>query len=158
MNLAIGRLQSAVELVPDFALAYAALADAYNLSGDYGWRSPTTYSQGQGGGPEALSAQPQTGGGPFGLGLCAGYVRRRQPRAKKEFLLAIELNRNAGRSSLVRLVPHPAWTAGGRGQGDRTSPEAGARPGHHRQQRGQDRLLAARLPHGHREVQTCPGT
>ncbi len=38
VHLAIdGRLEKAVELAPDFALAQTALADAYNLCGDYGW-------------------------------------------------------------------------------------------------------------------------
>jgi tetratricopeptide (TPR) repeat protein len=40
MEIAIDSLQSAIRLVPNSPRAYAALADAYNLAGDYGWRMP----------------------------------------------------------------------------------------------------------------------
>jgi tetratricopeptide (TPR) repeat protein/tRNA A-37 threonylcarbamoyl transferase component Bud32 len=40
VHAAIGRLEKAVELAPRFALAQTALADAYNLCGDYGWDFP----------------------------------------------------------------------------------------------------------------------
>jgi tetratricopeptide (TPR) repeat protein len=37
MRLAVKRLEDATKLEPTFALAFTALADAYNLCGDYGW-------------------------------------------------------------------------------------------------------------------------
>ena len=40
MSLAIDYYQQAVELDPNFALAYVGMADVYNLSGLYGYIKP----------------------------------------------------------------------------------------------------------------------
>ena len=147
MNQAIRRLQSAVELAPDYALAYAALADAYNLSGDYGWEKADDVF------PKAKAAAEKRWPSttiwrrPI-LPWPSRWIRTTATAAgpSKSFSARCGSIRNC-RPRIIG-TPGSLSSRGGPTRRPRRSSEAKearGRPRHHRQQRGQDRLLAARL-------------
>ena len=154
------RLQEAVELAPDFAPAYAALADAYNLCGRLRLgEARRRISQGEGGGAKGPVAQRQAGRGPPGLGLRAG-----QPTTATA---AGPSRSSSARSSSIRNcrppiigTPGSSCNRGGRRKRPSRSSEA--------QKLGPDQVVIAnnagkiaylqsRLSLGHREAQARPG-
>jgi serine/threonine protein kinase/Tfp pilus assembly protein PilF len=93
MNLAIKRLQSAVKLAPDFALAYAALADAYNLSGDYGWEKPDdVFPKAKDAAQKALSLNNRLAEAHLALAFALDTYDGDSRRAEQEFQRAIQLD------------------------------------------------------------------
>ena len=91
-NRAIQRLQEAVELVPDFASAYAALADAYNLAGDYGWGKPDdVFPKAKAAAQKALSLNDKLPEAHLALAFVLDAYDGDSRRAEQEFRRAIQL-------------------------------------------------------------------
>jgi tetratricopeptide (TPR) repeat protein len=91
--LAIQRLQEAVELVPNFAPAYAALADAYNLAGDYGWEKPDdVFPKAKAAAQKALSLNDKLADAHLALAFALDAYDGDTARAEREFRRAIQLN------------------------------------------------------------------
>ena len=160
MKLAIRRLRSAVDLAPDFALAYAALADAYNLSGDYGWeKAEDVFPKAKEAAERARARNDRLAEAHLALAFALDTYEGDSRRAEKEYLCALQLD-----PKLPAAHHWYAWFLVQQGRpgeaspADRTGPKAWARPGHHCQQCGQNRLFAPRLSPGHRETQVCLGT
>ena len=63
----------------DFALAYATLADAYNLCGDYGWmKADEAYPKAKEAALAAVARNPKLAEAHSGVGFRIGLLRRRQ--------------------------------------------------------------------------------
>jgi serine/threonine protein kinase/Flp pilus assembly protein TadD len=93
MKLAIERLRNAVELAPDYARAYAALADAYNLSGDYGWEKPDdVFPKAEEAARKALSLDDKLAEAHLALAFVLNTYDGKNPQAEKEFRLALKLD------------------------------------------------------------------
>jgi serine/threonine protein kinase/lipoprotein NlpI len=93
MKSAIERLQGAVELAPDFARAYAALADAYNLSGDYGWEKPDeVFPKAKQAAEKALSLNDKLAEAHLAMAFALDSYDGDSRGAEQEFLRAIELD------------------------------------------------------------------
>jgi Tfp pilus assembly protein PilF len=91
-NLAIRRLQSAVRLVPNFTLAYAALADAYNISGDYGWEKPqVVFPKAKEAAQKALSLDDNLAEAHLALAFVLDAYDGDSRAAEKEYLRALKL-------------------------------------------------------------------
>jgi Flp pilus assembly protein TadD len=94
-NLAIRRLQSAVKLAPNFTRAYAALADAYNLSGDYGWeKSDVVFPKAKEAAQKALSQDAKLAEAHLALAFALDTYDADVCAAEKEFQLALTLKPN----------------------------------------------------------------
>ena len=91
-TLAIRRLQRAVELAPDFALAYAKLADAYNLCGDYGWeKADVVFPKAKEAAQKALAQNDKLAEAHLALAFVLDTYDGDSRAAEKEFLLALKL-------------------------------------------------------------------
>ena len=87
--------EQAVEQDPDFALAYAGLADAYNMSNVLGVLAPKESSpEAKAAATRALVLDPQLAEAHAALGLVKSHYDFDFPGAQREFLKAIELNPN----------------------------------------------------------------
>ena len=74
---AIKRFEKACALEPEFALAYTALADAYNLCGDYGWDLPAdVLPKARAGGAAGGGTRRYAGRGALGVGAGVGVRLR----------------------------------------------------------------------------------
>ena len=92
-NGAIRRLQDAIELDPNFFPAYAALADAYNLAGDYGWQKPdVVFPKAREAAEKVLSLDDKLPEGHLALAFVLDAYDGDSRGAEREFLRAIELN------------------------------------------------------------------
>jgi serine/threonine protein kinase/tetratricopeptide (TPR) repeat protein len=90
---AIRRLQSAIELAPDFALAYATLADAYNLCGDYGWmKADEAYPKAKEAAQAAVARNPRLAEAHLALAFVLDCYDGDNLQADKEYLEALRLN------------------------------------------------------------------
>ncbi len=90
---AIRRLQSAVELAPDFALAHATLADAYNLCGDYGWAmADEVYPKAKEAAQAALARNPRLAEAHLAFAFVLDSYDGDSRRAEKEYLEALRLS------------------------------------------------------------------
>ncbi len=93
MKSAIERLQGAVELAPNFAPAYAALADAYNLSGDYGWEQPDlVFPKAKEAAKKALALNDRLAEAHLAMAFALDSYDGDSRGAEREFLLAIKLD------------------------------------------------------------------
>jgi TolB-like protein/DNA-binding winged helix-turn-helix (wHTH) protein/Tfp pilus assembly protein PilF len=93
--------QQAVEKDPNFALAYAGLADAYNFSNILGVVAPKESSpEAEAAAVKALVLDPQLGEAHTALGLVKSHYHFDFPGAQREFLKAIELNPNYANAHL----------------------------------------------------------
>ena len=85
--------QQATEKDPNFALAFAGLADAYNLSSILGIQSPRESSpEAKASATKALVLDPQLGEAHTALGLLKSHYDYDFPGAQREFLESIKLN------------------------------------------------------------------
>jgi TolB-like protein/DNA-binding winged helix-turn-helix (wHTH) protein/Flp pilus assembly protein TadD len=92
----IGYFQQAVAKDPEFALAYAGLAEAYNLSYNFGLFSAKESSlQAKDAATRALELDPSIAEAHAALGKVKSHYDFDFPGAEKEFLRAIELNPNS---------------------------------------------------------------
>jgi TolB-like protein/DNA-binding winged helix-turn-helix (wHTH) protein/tetratricopeptide (TPR) repeat protein len=93
--------QQAVEKDPNFALAYAGLADAYNFGNILRVSSPKENSpKAKAAATRALVLDPQLAEAHAALGLAKSHYDFDFPGAQKEFLRAIELNPNYANAHL----------------------------------------------------------
>jgi TolB-like protein/Tfp pilus assembly protein PilF len=93
--------QQAVERDPNFALAYAGLADAYNFSNILGVLAPRESSpEAEAAAVKALVLDPQLGEAHTALGLVKSHYHFDFPGAQREFLKAIEFNPNYANAHL----------------------------------------------------------
>jgi tetratricopeptide (TPR) repeat protein len=90
---AIHRLQSAIKLAPDFALAYATLADAYNLCGDYGWmKADEAYPKAKEAAQAAAARNPRLAEAHLALAFVLDCYDGDNLQADKEYLEALRLS------------------------------------------------------------------
>ncbi len=93
--------QLATEKDPNFALAFAGLADAYNLSNILGIQSPRESSpEAKAAATKALVLDPRLGEAHAALGLVKSHYDYDFPGAQRDFLKAIELNPNYSNAHL----------------------------------------------------------
>lgn len=93
--------QQAIEKDPNFALAYAGLADAYNFSNVLGVVAPKESSpEAKAAATKALVLDPQLAEAHAALGLVKSHYDFDFPGAQREFLKAIELNPNYSNAHL----------------------------------------------------------
>ncbi len=93
--------QQAVEKDPDFALAYARLADAYNFGNILGvLASKESSPEAKAAATKALVLDPQLAEAHTALGLVKSHYDFDFPGAQREFLKAIELNPNYANAHL----------------------------------------------------------
>ena len=89
---AIRRLQSEVDCT-DFALAYATLADAYNLCGDYGWaKADEVYPKAKKAAQTAIARNPRLAEAHLALAFVLDCYDGDSRRAEMEYLEALRLN------------------------------------------------------------------
>jgi serine/threonine protein kinase len=87
--------QQATEEDPNFALAYAGLADAYNMGANLGVFTPKESSpEAKAAATKALVLDPRLGEAHAALGMVKSHYDFDLPGAQREFLKAIELNPN----------------------------------------------------------------
>ena len=92
---AIDYFQSAIEQDPTYALAYAGLADCYNLLGYYVYLRPRqAFPEAKTAAVEALRLDDRLAEAHTSLGWVSMYFEWRWDRAESEFRRAIELNPN----------------------------------------------------------------
>jgi serine/threonine protein kinase len=93
--------QQATERDPNFALAYAGLADVYNLSNVLGIQSPRESSpEAKAAATKALVLDPRLGEAHAALGLVKSHYDYDFPAAQRDFLKAIEFNPNYSNAHL----------------------------------------------------------
>jgi tetratricopeptide (TPR) repeat protein len=92
----IAYFQQATAKDPDFALAYAGLADAYNLSNIVGvYSSKESLPKAREAAEKAIALDPSLAEAHAALGMEKSHYEFDFPGAEKEFLKAIELNPNS---------------------------------------------------------------
>src|SRR4030095_5541920 len=107
---AIDYFRQAIDAEPSYALAYAGLADCYNLLGSYGAVPPTkTVPRAKAAAKKALEIDPDLAEAHASLGLAALTYDWDWSEAELEFKRAIQLNPNYGTayqwySSLFRAL------------------------------------------------------
>jgi serine/threonine-protein kinase len=93
--------QQATEKDPDFALAYAGLADAYNMGNNIGVFTPReSMPEAKAAATKALVLDPRLGEAHAVLGQVKSHYDFDFPGAQREFLKAIELNPNYANAHL----------------------------------------------------------
>jgi len=97
----IGYFQQATAKDPDFALAYAGLADAYNLSNIIGlYSSKKSSPEARDAAIKAINLDPSLAEAHAALGMEKAHYEFDFPGAEKEFLKALELNPNSAYAHL----------------------------------------------------------
>jgi TolB-like protein/DNA-binding winged helix-turn-helix (wHTH) protein/Tfp pilus assembly protein PilF len=92
----IGYFQKATEKDPRFALAYAGLADAYNISNIIGLYSPKeSLPEARDAATKAIQLDPSLAEAHAALGMEKAHYEFDFPGAEKEFLEALRLNPNS---------------------------------------------------------------
>jgi len=109
----IGYFQQAIVKDPDFALAYAGLADAYNLSNIVGlFSAKESLPKAKVAATKAIELDPTLAEAHAALGMVRSHYDFDLPGAQKEFLTAIELNPNSSYAHFLYsncyLMPVPA--------------------------------------------------
>ncbi len=90
---AIKRLESATAIKPDFALGQTALADAYNLCGDYGWEmADQVFPKAETAARRAIAIDPSLAEAHLALAFTLSAYDCNWRRAEAEYRAAIELN------------------------------------------------------------------
>lgn len=96
MKQSIGYFQEAIKKDPEFSMAYAGLAEAYNLSYNFGLYSAKESSlQAKAAATKALELDPSIAEAHTALGKVKSHYDFDFPGAEREFLKAIELNPNS---------------------------------------------------------------
>jgi TolB-like protein/DNA-binding winged helix-turn-helix (wHTH) protein/Flp pilus assembly protein TadD len=97
----IGYFQQATAKDPDFALAYAGLADAYNISNIVGpYSAKESLPQAGAAARKAIQLDPSLAEAHAALGMEKSHYEFDFPGAQKEFLKAIEVNPNSAYAHL----------------------------------------------------------
>ena len=97
----IGYFQQAIAKDPDFALAYAGLADAYNLANIIaGYPAKDSLPAARTAATRAIALDPFLADPHAALGMVKSHYEFDFPGAEKEFLRAIELNPNSAYAHL----------------------------------------------------------
>ena len=97
VNKSIELLKAATEKDPNFALAYAALADSYVVLSTYsGERAADTMPQGKAFANKAIELDPTLAEPHAALGLIGWALDWNKDEAEREFARALELNPNYG--------------------------------------------------------------
>jgi len=97
----IAFFQQAAAKDPNFALAYAGLADAYNIGNILGVYSPKdSFPQAKAAATKALALDPSVAEAHAALGMVKSHFEFDLPGAEREFLKAIELNPNSAYAHL----------------------------------------------------------
>jgi TolB-like protein/DNA-binding winged helix-turn-helix (wHTH) protein/Flp pilus assembly protein TadD len=97
----IGYLQQATAKDPNFALAYAGLADAYNIANILGvYSANESLPQAKSAATKALALDPSLAEAHAALGMVKSHYDFGFPGARTEFLKAIELNPNSAYAHL----------------------------------------------------------
>ena len=105
--------ESAVALDPQYALAWAGLADARTLLGFYGFeRSPATMPQAKEAAVRAVTLDPMLAEAHCSLALVSLLYDWDRETAEKEFLRALELNPRYLQSLIWYALFHLVWTLG----------------------------------------------
>ena len=93
MRLAIQRFQAALNLNPQFPLAQTALADAFNLCGDYGWDMPeAVFPRAKQAARRAIEQDAQLAEAHLALAFVLHEYDCDRAAAKREYLAALDLN------------------------------------------------------------------
>lgn len=96
LNKAVDYFQQAIAKDPADALAYAGLADSYNILGALTYRSPgETFPKAKAAATKALEIDETLSEAHAALGYAAWYYDWDWPTAEREFKRAIELNPNS---------------------------------------------------------------
>ena len=94
-------LHEAIKVDPNFAPAYASLADAYNISNIVGlYSSKDSLPEAKEAATKAIELDPSLAEAHAALGMALSHYDFDFPGAKKEFLKAIELNPNSAYAHL----------------------------------------------------------
>ena len=94
-------LQQAIKADPNFAQAYAALADAYNISNIVGlYSSKDSLPKAKSAALKAIELDPSLSEAHAALGMALSHYEFDFPSARREFLKAIELNPNSAYAHL----------------------------------------------------------
>jgi len=97
----IGYFQQAIARDPDFALAYAGLADAYNIGNIVGaFSAMESLPKARDAATRAIDLDPSLSEAHAALGMVKSHYDFDFPGAQKEFLKAIELNPNSSYAHL----------------------------------------------------------
>ena len=92
---AIRHFEHAIELDPDYALAYSGLADSYNILSEYDWVSPQeTLPKAHAAAEKALEIDPDLAEARASLGYALFYFEWDFEGAEREFKRSIELDPN----------------------------------------------------------------
>ncbi len=93
MKKAMEHFQRAIEIDPGYALAYAGVADTYNVTGMFGYLPPKeTFPKAKEAARKALEIDPTLGEAHASLGFANTFFDWDWPAAEEEFKRAIELN------------------------------------------------------------------
>jgi TolB-like protein/Flp pilus assembly protein TadD len=96
VNKAIESYQQAINLDPNFALAYARIAEAYNQMPNYPYASPMdAFPKAKAAGERAIALDPTLSEGHTALGNTLTSLDRNWPEAEREFKRALELDPNS---------------------------------------------------------------
>jgi tetratricopeptide (TPR) repeat protein len=101
INQSIAYFRQAITKDPDFALAYAGLADAYNFGNIVGSFSPKqSFPQAREAAIRAIASDPALAEAHAALGMEKSHYEFDFPGAEQEFLKALEVNRNSAYAHL----------------------------------------------------------
>ncbi len=101
IKTSIEYFQQAIGKYPNFALAYAGLADAYNISNIVGPYSPKdSFPQAKAAAEKAIELDPLLAEAHAALGMEKSHYEFDFPGAEEEFLKALELNPNSAYAHL----------------------------------------------------------
>jgi TolB-like protein/DNA-binding winged helix-turn-helix (wHTH) protein/Tfp pilus assembly protein PilF len=101
LRQSVGYFQQAIGKDSSFALAYAGLADAYNISSILGVLAPKdSLPQSRDAAEKAIALDPNLAEAHTALGVEKSHYEFDFPGAEKEFLTALELNPNSAYSHL----------------------------------------------------------
>ncbi|HEV2968487.1 MAG TPA: protein kinase [Pirellulales bacterium] len=93
VHAAIARLERAVELAPQFARGQTALADAYNLCGDYGWNfADDVFPKAEAAARRALAQDAKLADAHLALAFALHAYDCEWQKAEAEYRRALELN------------------------------------------------------------------
>ncbi len=119
VHMAIARLEKAVALAPDFALAQTALADAYNLCGASGWDfADAAFPKAKAAARLAIEQEPKLAEAHLAEAFALHAYDCDFKGAEAEFLAAIKLN-----SRLPAAHHWYAWFLAERGRADEAADE-----------------------------------
>ena len=150
VRLAIQRFQAAIKQNPNFPLAQTALADAFNLCGDYGWdMADAVFPQAKQAASRAIEQDPNLAEAHLALAFVLDGFDCDRTAARKEYLAAIDRN-----SRLAEAHHWYAWFLAEEGRFSDADEQIAlarqlaARRPDHREQRRPAPLSGSQVPSG----------